>query len=55
MRDLIFKTSPFGRTVSSPNIWDLKDPCLITYFPPAFVAALPPIKQDPLAPKSKGT
>ena len=26
----------------------------MTYFPPAFVEAFPPIWQEPLAPKSKG-
>lgn len=52
--DVISKIYPFGRTAYIPKIWDLKDPCLITYFPPAFVDAFPPIWQEPFAPKSKG-
>ena len=52
--DVMSKIYPLGRTASKPKIWDLKDPCLITYFPPAFVDAFPPIWQEPFAPKSRG-
>lgn len=52
--DLKSKIYPFGKTAYKPNIWDLNEPYFTTYFPPAFVDALPPIWQEPFAPKSSG-
>lgn len=53
--DSILRMVPLGRTASIPKMWDLKDPCLTIYIPPAFVEAFPPSWQEPLAPKSRGT
>ena len=52
--DLRSKISPPGSTASKPRIWDLNDPYLITYFPPALVEAFPPTWHEPLAPRSRG-
>jgi hypothetical protein len=47
------KISPVPKTTSKPNIFALKGPYLIKYFPPAYVAMFPPIRQDPLFEKKK--
>ena len=52
--DNMFNISPLGNITSNPNIFALKGPCFIKYFPAAWVAILPPIKHEPLAPKSQG-
>ncbi len=41
-------------TASMPNKWAWRDPYLSSCMPPAAVATFPPIKQEPLAPRSKG-
>ena len=48
------KTSPLGRITSSPKHRSLAFPYLSTFIPPAFVDKLPPIIQEPLAPRFKG-
>lgn len=53
--DCMSRIVPFGNTAYIPRIWDLNEPCLTMYIPPAFVEALPPNWHEPLAPRSSGT
>lgn len=46
---------PSASTTFRPTQFACMEPYLMNLIPPAFVARLPPIWHDPLAPKSRGT
>ena len=46
---------PSAATTSRPSTLALREPYLTTLGPPALVATFPPMRQEPRAPRSRGT